>query len=145
MALQAPTDPARWGSAATTLDLHAALADAAASTGDLETVSRYAPLAEREARRIGHRLHLGIAQRARGQAAALRGAYAEAESMFDEALSLFETLGARWQTGRTLLARSALRAAMRREAEARADRLRAESIFVSIGAAPDAAEARLSA
>jgi len=138
-ALQAPTDPARWGSAATDLDLHAALTESAAADEDVDALSRYASRLEADARSVGHRLYQAIALRAMGQAAAQRGDPSAAQSSLDLALSIFEAMRANWQVGRTLLARARLQG--RQADAARADRQRAEAIFESMGAALEAAEA----
>jgi hypothetical protein len=143
-ALQAPIDPARWGSAASNLDLQAALLEGAAASGDTAAASRYAERLDAESLALGHRLYQALARRARGIAAAQRGDRREAESLLTQALEIFQSLGARWQEGRTLLLRSRVRAGSADEASL-TDRRTAEAIFEAIGAVADAPEASMAA
>jgi tetratricopeptide (TPR) repeat protein len=78
------------------------LADTATQQRDEAALRRYAPLAEAAAMRHEHRLYLAIAQRAWGVAHRLAGEYVEAGARLAQALALFQPLGVRWQTGRTL-------------------------------------------
>ena len=140
-ALLAPTDPARWGSAATDLDVYAALADAALAANDQAALEQYAPMAHDSAQAVGHRLYQAVALRALGVADSLRGREAAAKDRLDQALDLFEALGARWQLARTLALRARLSGGRGDEAIARANYQRAAILYESIGASADAAEA----
>lgn len=141
-ALEAPTDPARWGSAATEADLYACLADAAVEAMDPLALERYAPLALAAARHIEHRLYLAVAARAEGARLYATGRPAESLDAFTRALTSFDDLGTRWQSGRTLVLRAGSLAALGRQDDARADRRRAIDLFTAIGADPAAQMAR---
>jgi hypothetical protein len=122
--------------------LHAALADAAAAAGDIGGISRYAPLAERAARAVGHRVYEAISLRALGVAATHLGQEAEAGARFDAALVIFDDLGTRWQVGATLMERAQSHLARQGQTAARTDLERAAASFDSIGAQPAAQRAR---
>jgi len=143
-ALEAPTDPARWGSAATDADLYVSLADAAAEIADLPTLERYAPLALAAARRLDHRLYAAVAERADGIRLRALGHFADSLEPLSRAFVAFDRLGTRWQTGQTLMARAATYAALGQDPLARGDRLQALDLFTALGARPAAeAAARL--
>ena len=83
-------------------EVYMTLVEAAVELRDAAALTQYTPLLEELARRDGHKLYLGIAQRAWGVAQGLAGAYPEAEARLKEALVLFRELGTGWQIGRTL-------------------------------------------
>jgi tetratricopeptide (TPR) repeat protein len=101
-------------------DVFAMLADIAVRKRDHDMLRCYTPLAEENAARYDHILYRAIAQRAWGVIYNLEGKYPEAEERFNQALALFQEMGALWQTGRTLfelgdLARSSGNIAASRE------------------------------
>ena len=126
----------------TELDYHILCADAAAQTRDAAGLAEHAPLAEEGARRLNHRLYLGIAHRAQGIAQQQQGWTEAALDRFDQALALFEPLGTRWQIGRTLVERAGAHASAGDLDSARADYARALEAFEAIGAAPAAEQVR---
>ena len=83
-------------------DLYAMLADIAVQRYDLPSLLKYAPMAEALSTRHGHVLYQAIAHRAWGTAHRLAGEYDQAEKRLSQALQLFQSLGTRWQLGRTL-------------------------------------------
>lgn len=82
-------------------ELYMLLTDAAAERRELAALQEYAPRLEELALRDGHRLYLGIAQRAWAVLHWLSGEYEPAQARLDRALELFNQLDARWQAGRT--------------------------------------------
>ncbi len=141
-AIRTPTDPVRWGSGMTDLDFHVLCAEAAAQARDAGGLAEHAPLAEGGARRLGHRLYSGVAQRAQAVASLLGGKPGEAIDRYDQAVEVFTTLGTRWQLGRTLVGRAEAHASAGDLTSARADIARALEAFEAVGAAPAAAQAR---
>lgn len=123
-------------------DVYAMLVDGAAQQRDPVGLQKYAPLAEETARRIDHKLHLAIAQRAWGVAHTLAGEYPQAEARFKQALDIFIAYPAPWQIGRTLFELGEL-ARLQMETEQARDYIsRALSAFEELHAAPYAARAR---
>jgi tetratricopeptide (TPR) repeat protein len=123
-------------------DLYAMLVDAATQQRDQAALRKYAPLAEETATRVDHKLHLAIAQRARGVAHTLDGEYPQAEARFKQALDIFLAYPAPWQIGRTLFEMGEL-ARLQMETEPARDYFsRALSAFEEMHAAPYAARAR---
>ncbi len=84
-------------------DIYAAMVDTAARSKNREILQQITPLAEESAGRYEHQLYMGIANRARGILYHLNGDLPDALTRLEEANTLFETTGARWQLGRTLL------------------------------------------
>jgi len=124
-------------------DVYALLTDSAAQRRDLGALERYAPRLEELASRDGHRLYQAVAHRALGIASRLKGDFSEAETLFGIALSLFEDLDTRWQTGITIFEMAELDQA-RSDSAGRKDHLsRALTIFEDIGARPDAERTRI--
>ena len=78
------------------------LADGAARQQDLEGLVHYAHRAEETAARHDHKLYLAISHRALGVLHRLSGDYAKAGARLNTALTLFQEMETRWQTGRTL-------------------------------------------
>ena len=114
--------PLKWGTNPHDQDLYVMLADAAARQRDLAAIRQYAPLAEELAVRDDHKLYCAIAHRALAVAHCLAGEYAEAETRLNQALELFQLLGTRWQTGRTLFEWGELE-------DSRGDRAKAREYF----------------
>ncbi len=141
-ALGLPGQPVQRGTMAHEHDVYALLADAGTRQRNLAVLEQYAPLAFELASRDEHRLYLGIARRAQGVAASLRGDPTEAKEQLAQALALFQDLGARWQVGRTLAELGEVAAAHGDEQEAQAHFKEAVSIFESMQAMPDAAQSR---
>jgi len=122
--------------------LYAALADAAVQQRDEAALRKYAPLAETLAQRYSHTLYQAVAHRAWGVAHRLAGEYALAGERLNQALSLFESLGTRWQLGRTWIELGELAAAQGETEEASGHFKRALEAFQGMQAAPDAMRAR---
>jgi tetratricopeptide (TPR) repeat protein len=141
--IAAPSLPVKWGTAPHEHDLYAILTDIAMQQRDVAAIRQYAPLAEQFALRDQHQLYLAITHRARGVAHRLSGEYADAESRFNRALEIFDVLGTRWQTGRTLFEFGELEEARQDRAGAREKYSRALVEFEAMRAAPDAAATRL--
>ena len=123
-------------------ETYAMLADGAAQQRDPVRLQKYAPLAEECARRVDHKLHLAIAQRAWGVAHTLAGEYPRAEVCFKQALEYFTAYPAPWQVGRTLLELGELARLQLEPDQARGYISRALSAFEEMRAAPYAARAR---
>lgn len=123
-------------------DVYAMLADGAAQQRDPVGLQKYAPLAEETARRIDHKLHLAISQRAWGVAHTLAGEYQQAEARFKQALDIFMAYPAPWQTGRTLFELGELARLQMETGQARDYFARALSTFEELHTAPYAARAR---
>jgi hypothetical protein len=141
-AILTPTDPVRWGSAMTDLDFRILCAEAAAQMRDAAGLAEHVPLAEEGARRLGHRLYEGIAHRSRGVAVLLAGQPGAAVDRFNQAADIFTALGARWQSGRTLMARAEAHNATGNLPAARADWTQAAALFEALGAVPALRQAR---
>jgi tetratricopeptide (TPR) repeat protein len=123
-------------------DVYAMLVDGAAQQRDPAGLQKYAALAEETARRIDHKLHLAIAQRAWGVAHTLAGEYPQAEARFKQALDIFSDYPAPWQIGRTLFEMGELALAQMKTEQARDYYSRALSAFEGLHAAPYAVRAR---
>jgi tetratricopeptide (TPR) repeat protein len=123
-------------------DVYAMLVDGAAQQRDPAGLQKYAPLAEETARRIDHKLHLAIAQRAWGLAHTLAGEFPQAEARFKEALDIFSDYPAPWQIGRTLFEMGELARLQMKTEQARDYYSRALSAFEELQAAPYAARVR---
>jgi len=123
-------------------DVYAMLVDGAAQQRDPVGLQKYALLAEQTARRIDHKLHLAIAQRAWGVAHTLAGEYSQAEARFKQALDIFNAYPAPWQIGRTLFEMGELTRLQLKTEQARDYYSRSLSTFEELQAAPYAARAR---
>ena len=123
-------------------DVYAMLVDGAAQQRDPVGLQKYAALAEETARRIDHKLHLAIAQRAWGVAHTLAGEYPQAEGRFMQALDTFTAYPAPWQIGRTLFELGELTRLQKKTEQAREYYSRALSAFEELRAAPYAARVR---
>ena len=141
-AIRTPTDPVRWGSGMTDLDFRILCAEAAAQMRDAAGLAKHVPLAEEGARRLRHRLYLGVAQRAQGVALLLAGLPGAAIDSHGQAADIFLALGTRWQLGRTLMARAEAQASAGDLPAARADWSQAAELLDALGAVPDARRAR---
>jgi tetratricopeptide (TPR) repeat protein len=115
------------------------LVDAAAQVGDEAAIKKYAPKLEELATRDKHQPYLGIAQRAWGVAHRLAGEFSEAEKRVEAALEIFENLGMKWQTGRTIFEMGELALAKSENDAARDYFVRAQEMFEEMGAGPDLA------
>ena len=82
-------------------ELFAMYLDIAVQQRDAAALRQYALLTEETAVRDGHILHQANAHRAWGVLHRLQGEYPAAEARLNQALELFQGLGARWQIGRT--------------------------------------------
>jgi tetratricopeptide (TPR) repeat protein len=123
-------------------DVYAMLVDGAAQQRDPVGLQKYAALAEETARRIYHKLHLAIAQRAWGVKHTLAGEYPQAEARFKEALDIFNAYPAPWQIGRSLFELGELARLQMETEQARDYYSRALSAFEELQAAPYAARVR---
>jgi tetratricopeptide (TPR) repeat protein len=123
-------------------DVYALLVDGAAQQRDPVRLQKYAALAEQTARRIDHKLHLAIAQRAWGVAHTLAGEYPQAEVRFKQAMDIFTAYPAPWQIGRTLFELGELARLQKQTQQARDYYSRALTAFEELRAAPYAARAR---
>ena len=83
-------------------DLYALLVDAAAQDHDREVLQKHVGRAEETAGLIEHRLHMAVADRARGVLHTLEGEFEQAEVRLQCALEGFSAYPAPWQIGRTL-------------------------------------------
>lgn len=118
------------------------LSDAAAQAHDVAGLYLYTPLLEELALRDDHQPYLAVAHRAWAVAFLLEGRYGEAETRLQQALEIFESMGARWQHGRTLSVMAELCLAQSDPGAAREHWAAALAEFEAIGAAPDAERAR---
>lgn len=143
-AIRSPTDPVRWGSGMTDLDFSILCAETAAQTRDAAGLAEHVPLAEEGARRLHHRLYLGMAERAKGVGLLLAGQAGAAIVCHSQAADIFQTLGTRWQLGQTLMARAEAQVSIGDHAAARADWSQAAALFEALGAVPAARQARKS-
>ena len=109
---------------------------------DLDSLLKYAPLAEEAAKRYGHKLYLVIAHRAWGVAHRLQGEYEQAEARLNKALDLFTEMDTRWQIARTLCELGELAQARTETGVAHEYFSRALANFEALGAAPDVARTR---
>ena len=123
-------------------DIYALLVDAAAQQRDPARLQKYAALAEETARRIDHKLHLAIAQRAWGMVHTLAGEYPQAEARFKQALDIFSVYPAPWQIGRTLFELGELAHLQKKTEQARDYYSRSLGTFEELHAAPYAVRAR---
>jgi tetratricopeptide (TPR) repeat protein len=114
------------------------LVDAAARAGDEDMIRRFAPKLEELALRDNHKPYLAVAHRAWGIAHRLAGEYSDAEKRMEEALEIFESLGTKWQTGRTLFELGELALAKSENEAAHNHFARAQEMFEEMGAGPDA-------
>ena len=103
-------------------DIYALLADAAARQNQRQALQKYAPLAEENANRYAHRLYQGVSQRAWGVLHRLSAELDQAQTRLLASLEIFQELGCRWQSGRTMVE-------LGRLAQAQADADRARSWF----------------
>ncbi|HSG18443.1 MAG TPA: tetratricopeptide repeat protein [Anaerolineae bacterium] len=118
--------------------LYALLADGAARQQELEGLEQYVQLAEETAVRYDHKLYQAISHRAWGVLHRLSGDYAEAETRLDTALTSFQELGTRWQTGLTLAELGQLAVEIPNIDQARTYFTQALSLFNEMDAKPDA-------
>lgn len=123
-------------------DLLALLCEAAAQQRDPAAIRKYAPLAERSAMDIEHRLHLGIAHRAWAVAHTLAGEFAQASARLQRALDIFAAYPAPWQIGRTQFELGELARAQGLTTQARDHYSSALSAFEALRAAAFAARTR---
>ncbi len=142
-AIAASPLPVKWGTGPHDHDLYALLTDLAAQQRDLAAIRQYAPLAEQLAERDQHQLYLAIVHRAWAVAHRLAGEFADASSRLDRALDLFNTLGTRWQIGRTLVECGELELALQNPARSREYFSRALVEFEALRAAPSVAAIHL--
>lgn len=115
------------------------LADTVAQQRDAAALRRYAPLAEAAALRHEHTLFLALAQRAWGVAHRLAAEYGEAAARLNQALALFQKVGAVWQLGRTRYELGDLAAAQGEPRTAHAHYTQALTDFASLHAVHDIA------
>jgi len=124
-------------------EMYMTLADTALELRDLAALQKYVPKLEQLASRDNHPLYLAIAHRARGGLQRLAGESARAEASLKQALEIFNRLGTRWQTGRTLLELAELALARSKKSKAREHFTQALAAFEELRALPDAEKARL--
>ena len=140
--LERAGQPVKRGSMAHDHELYMTLTDTAAQTRDLLGLQEYTPKLEELARRDGHTLYLGIAERAHGVAHRLTGDYDSAYTHFQRAVELFTELGTRWQLARTLSELGELAMARGNVDAARENYARALEHFETLGALPDVERTR---
>jgi tetratricopeptide (TPR) repeat protein len=121
--------------------VYAILADGATLAKDTAAIQRYAPKLEELALRDDHRPYLAVAHRAWGVAHRLQTDFTSARSQLAQALDLFESFGARWQSGRTLFNMGELEAAKGESAAACGYFRRALEAFEEMKAEPAIARA----
>jgi len=119
------------------------LADGAARQQDLEGLVEYAHPAEEAAARHDHKLYLAISQRALGVLHRLSGDYAQASTRLNTALTLFQEMETRWQSGLTMAEYGQLAFAQSDFEQARAYFTQALSLFNEMDAQPDADRVRM--
>jgi tetratricopeptide (TPR) repeat protein len=124
-------------------DLYAMLTDAAMQQYDLASLLKYAPQAEELSIRHGNVLYQAIAHRAWGTAYRLTGEYEQAEIRLNHALQLFQSLGTRWQLGRTIYELGHLAMARKNIPTARRHFNDALMEFEKMKAAPNAERVRV--
>ncbi len=141
-ALPTASWPTEWGSMGGDLDVYALLLEVTAQQGEAPALREYAAHTETLATRHNHALYQGIAHRGWGVAHRLAREYAASETRLQTALQIFETLGARWQLGRTYFELGELALARADPAQARAYFSRALADFDTLRARPDAERTR---
>jgi len=117
--------------------LYMLLVEAAAMAGDEAGLRRHAPRLEQLAGRDDHRLYLAIAHRGWGVAHRLAGEHDQAQARLQQAMELFQALGAGWQVGRTLFELAELERARSDSRAARQHLTQALEVFETLGAAPE--------
>lgn len=122
-------------------DIYAALADVAVQQRDQDALRKYAPLLEKAATSLEHKLYLATAHRAWGVLHRLQGNYEDAEARLEQAVNLFNGLDTRWQLGRTHFELAELAVERSETAEAKQHYARALDLFEEMGAVPDAVRA----
>lgn len=130
--------PVKRGTMAHDHDVYMALTDTAAQQYDAAGIELYVQLLEELAQRDNHKLYLAIALRARGVAQRLNANYDDAENFLLRALDMFDLLGTRWQSARTLTELGETERARQKVERARDYFARAEQEFAALGAEPDA-------
>jgi len=93
--------PTEWGSMGSDLDMYAMLCEISGAQRDAIALQGYAARTEALAAECDHRLYAGIAERGWGIALRLGSNLAESEARLRSALEIFQSLGTRWQLGRT--------------------------------------------
>jgi len=137
-ALQRSPRLARYGSAASDLDLYVLYAELGAQQGGPDSQA-HAVRALEAADRLGHPLYQAIALRALGVAHRRDGAWAEADVCLSKALAQFQAVPAKWQAARTLVECTKLEQDQGHIAQAHMTAQLALREFVALAAAPDAA------
>ncbi len=139
-AIDRPAQPVKWGTIAHDHDLYVMLTDLAAQQRDLGAIREYAPKAQQLAERDNHQLYLAIIHRAMGVGHRLAREYDSAAVRLSQALEIFDSLGTRWQIGRTFAEYSELEQSRQNDAAARDYQSRALHEFESLHAGPDMAQ-----
>lgn len=134
--------PVKRGTMAHDHDVYMALTDTAVQQYDAAAIELYTPLLQELAQRDNHKLYLAIALRARGVAQRLNANYDNADQFLLHALDLFDALGTRWQSARTLAELGKTERAQHMVERARDYFVRAVDEFDRLGATPDAARVR---
>jgi tetratricopeptide (TPR) repeat protein len=142
MALERSGQPIKRGTMPHEHDVYVLLAESAARQRDLAALHQYTPQAEELAARDDHKLYLAIVHRTQGVVNRLTGAYGEAEAELNLALELFQPLGTRWQTARTLAELGEVAQARSDIETARDYFAQALALFEEMQANPDAAKTR---
>jgi tetratricopeptide (TPR) repeat protein len=141
-AFSKPFDPGKWGSNGTDIDLNAIYVDAAERQRDEQILRERAPILEALATRSEHKLYQAIAERALGIMHRLAGEFDPAQMRFTHALELFQSLGTRWQIGRTFAEFGELELSRQDSSRAHEYFSRALTEFELISAVPDATRTR---
>lgn len=134
--------PVKRGTMAHDHDVYMALTDTAAQQYDADAIELYALRLEELALRDNHLFYLGILYRARGIAQRLAANPAQAQEWLRRALEIFDAMGARWQSGRTLVELGKMEQARNNAGDAREYFARALGEFEGLRAAPDAERVR---
>lgn len=123
-------------------DIYAALAEVAVQQRDQDALRKFAPLLEKAATSLEHKLYLAIAHRAWGVLFRLEGDFEDAEARLEQAVALFSGLDTRWQLGRTHIELAELAADRSDKARAEEHYVIALELFEEMSALPDAARTR---
>lgn len=101
-ALTLSGQPVKRGTMAHKHIVYMMLVDSAVIARDIATILKFAPLLEKLAIEDDHQPYLAVCHRAFGVAHRLSEEYEQAEIRLQKALGIFESMGAKWQCGRTL-------------------------------------------
>lgn len=107
-ALSLSGQPVKRGTMAHKHIIYMMLVDSAVHTRDKASILEFAPILEELAINDDHQPYLAVCHRAFGVAHRLADEFEPAEIRLQKALGIFEKIGAKWQSGRTLFELGAL-------------------------------------